>query len=318
MSAVHTLRRLFDLHRPKLGLSWVSPVSELDTPLDLGAPGVFVTALVGHMNLIRANRVQVLGNVEIDHLNALETNAANSMLEQLFATGPVCLIVADGLDTPDLLKRSADATGTAILQATASSHEVVGELLHSLARSSARRTSMHGVFIEVMGVGVLLTGPPGVGKSELALELLGRGHRLIADDAPEFALVDPDTVEGSCPPALRDFMEVRGLGIINVCALFGESAVKPRRSLRLIVSLKLMQDSDFSPEERLQGIRRGRVVLGVEIPEVSLPVAPGHNMAVLVECTVRNYILHMKGYDAAVDFAERQTRIMRGEEPKGP
>jgi HPr kinase/phosphorylase len=173
---------------------------------------------------------------------------------------------------------------------------------------------VHGVFIEVMGVGVLLAGRPGVGKSELALELVGRGHRLIADDAPEFSLVAPDTVEGSCPAALRDFMEVRGLGIVNVRALFGESAVKPRRTLRLVINLAVMDGKDYTPEERLQGIRSVRDVLGVPIPQVSLPVAPGHNMGVLVECTVRNFILSMKGYDAAEDFADRQNRIMRGEE----
>lgn len=200
-----------------------------------------------------------------------------------------------------------------MLTATASSPRVVGELLHALARIAGERASVHGVFIELMGVGVLLTGVAGVGKSELALELVSRGHRLIADDAPEFSLVAPDTVEGSCPAALRDFMEVRGLGIVNVRKLFGDSAVKPRRTLRLVISLELMDDRKFTPEERLEGVRRTRSILDVPIPEIALPVGPGHNMAVLVESAVRNFILWMKGYDAAEDFASRHNRIIRGE-----
>jgi HPr kinase/phosphorylase len=266
------------------------------------------------MNLIRPNRVQVLGAAELAYLESLDGSTLQAMLGHLLATRPLCLILAEGLDLPGFLAAAAEAASVPILTARANSHQVVQELIHYLSRTWGRRSSIHGVFIEVLGVGALLAGRPGVGKSELALELVSRGHRLIADDAPEFALVAPDTVEGSCPSALRDFMEVRGLGIVNVRALFGDSAVKPRRTLRLIINLVVMEARVYSPEERLEGIRGERDVLGVSIPEVSLPVAPGHNMAVLVECTIRNHILSMKGYAAADDFADRHNRIMRGEE----
>jgi HPr kinase/phosphorylase len=312
--APFSIAELFQPYRERLGLAYRVPpsVTAASEPMDT-ADGV-VTALVGHMNLIRPNRVQVLGAAEIGYLNELAPRDTTDMLARLFALEPLCLIVADGLPVPDALTSAALDHRVPLITASVASHTVVGELLHALARLVSRRTSLHGVFIEVMGLGVLLTGAAGIGKSELALELITRGHRLIADDAPEFTLIAPDTVEGGCPPALRDFMEVRGLGIINVRALFGDSAVRPRRALRLIVALELMHEQTLQPEARLEGVRRSREVLGVAIPEVALPVAPGHNMAVLVEATVRNSILRMKGYDAHLDLSERQNRIMHGGE----
>ncbi len=314
MSGALTLGRLVELYGGRLGLTTQGGGGWRAARLDPEAPGADVTSLVGHMNLIRPNRLQVLGAAELAYLNALDADTAATIYGLLVGTRPVGLIVADGLAPPPHLMATCAANGIPVLTASAPSHRVVRELLHVLSRTAAQRATEHGVFIEVTGVGVLLSGQPGVGKSELALELISRGHRLICDDAPEFALVAPGTVEGSCPPALRDFMEVRGLGIVNVRHLFGDSAVKPRRSLRLVINLQVLDEKGYTPDERLQGIRGVRDVLGVHVPQVTLPVAPGHNMAVMVECTVRNYILSMKGYDAAEDFAERQNRIMRGEE----
>jgi len=313
MTNTSTLGDLLDQHAQRLGMSGVESTLKRDTLLDIGAPGTYTGSVVGHMNLIRPNQLQVMGKAEFDYLGGQSVDAAEHLIDHLLACRPAALIVADDLPVPHGLLDACQEAGASLLRASASSEQVVQELLYYLSRSAARRASIHGVFIEVMGVGVLLTGDPGVGKSELALELLTRGHRLIADDAPEFTRVTPETVEGSCPPALRDFMEVRGLGIVNVRALFGDSAVKPRRTLRLVIRLVVLDNRDYSPEERLQGIRGEVEVLGITLTEVSLPVAPGHNMAVLVECTVRNYILSMKGYDAVEDFAERQTAIMRGD-----
>lgn len=308
---------LIEAHTQRLGLCVACGAPHHDARLELGRPGSYVTSMVGHMNLIRPNRMQVLGAAELGYLNGLDAGTATTIVRQLLDTRPVCIIVADGLVAPAFLARACARTETLMLTASAPSLQVVQELMHFLSRTAARRASVHGVFIEVIGVGVLLSGQPGVGKSELALELISRGHRLIADDAPEFALVAPDTVEGSCPPALRDFMEVRGLGIVNVKALFGDSAVKPRRTLRLVIELAVMDLHDYSPDQRLHGIRGEREILGLRIPQVCLPVAPGHNMAVLVECTVRNYILSIDGYDAADAFAERQNAIMSGEDTSG-
>jgi len=160
--------------------------------------------------------------------------------------------------------------------------------------------------MEVMGTGVLITGESSIGKSELALELLTRGHRLIADDAPEFTRIAPDTLNGTCPDMLRDFLEVRGLGILDVRAMFGASAIKENRNLRLII---VLQDIEEAVKiDRLHGSRRLRTIQGVDVPEVTLPVGPGRNLAVLLEAAVRNHILIANGYDASDAFIERQKR----------
>ena len=157
-----------------------------------------------------------------------------------------------------------------------------------------------------MGTGVLITGESSIGKSELALELLTRGHRLIADDATEFARTSPDTLNGTCPEMLRDFLEVRGLGILNVRAMFGASAIKQSRNLRLIVVLQDIDDAEKM--DRLHGSKQIRTIQNVDIPEITLPVGPGRNLAVLLEVAVRNHILNMKGYDASQAFIDRQKR----------
>jgi len=184
--------------------------------------------------------------------------------------------------------------------------EIVRNLQYYLSNYFAEKITLHGVFMEVMGTGVLITGESSIGKSELALELLTRGHRLIADDAPEFARLAPDTINGTCPEMLRDFIEVRGLGILNVRAMFGASAIKNNRNLRLII---VLQDMDEAQEmDRLHGSMRNRSIMDVEIPEITLPVGPGRNLSVLVEAAVRNHILLTKGYDASKAFIERQRR----------
>ncbi len=163
-----------------------------------------------------------------------------------------------------------------------------------------------------MGTGVLITGESSIGKSELALELLTRGHRLIADDATEFARITPDTLLGTCPDMLRDFLEVRGLGILNVRAMFGASAIKESRNLRLVIRLQEMEDANQI--DRLHGSRRMTSIQGISIPEVTLPVGPGRNLAVLLEAAVRNHILIINGYDGSQAFIERQKERLE----KGP
>lgn len=173
--------------------------------------------------------------------------------------------------------------------------------------------TLHGVFMEVCGMGVLMTGAPAIGKSELALELISRGHRLVADDAVEVRAMDAQTVEGFCPEMLRDMMEVRGLGIVNVRRLFGETAVKYRKNLKLIIDL-IPADAcaDAYVEIDRFHMRASQVeILGVTVEKLCLPVAVGRNLAVLVEVAARNHILRNRGYEAASELAERQRQAMQ-------
>jgi len=191
------------------------------------------------------------------------------------------------------------------------SMELMWMLRPYLARALAVSTTMHGVFLDVLGMGVMLTGDSGVGKSELALELISRGSGLIADDVIELYRIAPEMIEGRCPPLLRDFLEVRGLGVLNIRAIFGESVLRPRKSLKLIVHLEKPVSSDVPPIERLPLKPGVQDIIGVHITKVTIPVAAGRNLAVLVEAAVRNRVLQLRGIDSTGDFIERQAQHMR-------
>ena len=164
-------------------------------------------------------------------------------------------------------------------------------------------------------MGVLILGDAASGKSELALELVSRGNRLVADDAPEFARIAPDTISGTCPALLREFLEVRGLGILNIRSMFGDSAIKRSKDLRLVVHLQRLANQELQQFDRLQGTYRTHTILDIEIPEVTLPVASGRNLAVLVEAAVRDQILLRKGYNASEAFIKRQRKLIQQDAP---
>ena len=177
---------------------------------------------------------------------------------------------------------------------------------------SNEKITLHGVFMKVMHMGVLLAGASGVGKSELALELLSRGHCLIADDAPEFSRSANGAIEGRCPDVLRDFLEVRGLGVINVRAMFGDKAVMSRAELNIILQLKVLGVELLAKVDRLRASHDTFEVLENEVPRITLPVVPGRNVTILVEAAVRSHQLMLDGYDAAADFSRRQQSYLTG------
>jgi HPr kinase/phosphorylase len=180
-----------------------------------------------------------------------------------------------------------------------------------LARTLAPRVTLHGVFMEIYSIGVLITGESGSGKSELALELVTRGHRLVADDAPEFQQIAPDVLDGTCPELLQDLLEVRGLGVLNVRQMFGDTAVKKNKYLRLIVHLtKPHLEPQPGGIERITGDLSARRVLDLDVPQITLPVMPGRNLAVLTEAAARGHILRAKGVDPAAAFMARHSHFL--------
>ena len=304
MSATLLISTLYDALKKKLGLEWVTGEELGGQAIQAATDSTAETSLVGHLNLISQHRIQVLGTKELDYLDKLRKNSRKDTISQLFSGQSDLVIIARRLEAPRDLVEAAAASRIAVLSSSPSSEETIQHLRYFLGNYLAEKLTLHGVFMEVMGTGVLITGASSIGKSELALELLTRGHRLIADDAAEFARIAPDLLNGTCPEMLRDFIEVRGLGILNVRAMFGASAIKHNRNLRLIIVLQEMGEA--AAMDRLHGSRRMRTIMEVEIPEITLPVGPGRNLAVLVEAAVRNHILNVKGYDASQAFIERQ------------
>ena len=310
MKPVHSLQGLVEHIGPRLRLRWLTAPPTSYCSLLGDKRGHSAQSLVGSLNCIHPNRLQVLGEAEIAHLADLSLPAYEETIDRLFAAKPAAIIFASDIEPQPVYFELAERTGTPLLASSASDVEIVDRLQYFLTHALAERTTVHGVLLEVLGMGVLLVGDPGVGKSELALEMVARGHRLIADDAPELARIAPEILEGSCPPLLRDFLEVRGLGVLNVRAMFGEGAVRQRETLNLIVNMRSFDNSELAQIDRLRGSLSARTILGVAVPEITLPVAPGRNLAVLLETAVRNQILRIRGYDAGVDLVDRQARAI--------
>ena len=307
-----TARKLFDDLQDRLQLHWLSgPQGDEGHSIsrdDLSAR----PAAVGFLNLIHANRVQVLGLEEIDYLDALDEAELETTVDRIFRTAPLAVIVGSGLAMPDALLNRATDGRTALIRSDLAAHELVSFLQYHVSRVLAHSTTLHGVFMEIFTIGVLITGNAGCGKSELALELLNRGHRLIADDAPEFTQISPEFIDGTCPEALQDCLEVRGLGVLNVRRMFGDAAVKSNKFLRLIVHMEIPgSDGNKLLNDRLHGDTRKQRVLELDIPCITLPVMAGRNLAVITEAAVRDFMLRMKGYDASSAFIERHTRLLR-------
>jgi HPr kinase/phosphorylase len=309
-----TARNLFDDLRQRLRLHWLYG-EELDGGYSISRDDLTVRpAAVGFLNLIHPNRVQVLGLEEIGYLDNLEPEELKVTISRMFGSAPLAIIVGDGLKMPEPIFKAGNGGLTALLRSDLRAHELVNYLQYHVSRSLARRTTLHGVFMEVFTIGVLITGNPGCGKSELALELLNRGHRLIADDAPDFTQISPEIIDGTCPEALQDCLEVRGLGVLNVRHMFGDSAVKLNKFLRLIIHLRVPEGAHRSGSgDRLRGDTSTQTVLDLEIPRITLPVMAGRNLAVIAEAAVRDFMLKMKGFDAASEFIERHARLLNGQ-----
>ena len=305
-----TVQKMFDDNQEKLQFSWVAGFSGAGNLLTNDIVQKPTLALVGHLNFVHPNRVQVLGCAEMDYLRSLDANAFNMAVAHLFANEMAAMIVANGEEVPMLLVERCEQYKVPLFTSPEKSPYLMDMLRWYLAKALAVSTNLHGVFLDVLEVGILLTGESGMGKSELALELISRGHGLVADDMVEVFRIGPETLEGRCPELLRDFLEVRGLGVLNIRTIFGETAVRPRKSLKLIIHLVKATPENMRALDRLHMNQQNQEILGVALRKVVLPVAAGRNLAVLVEAAVRNYILQLRGIDSSREFIDRHRRFM--------
>lgn len=305
-------QHIFDENLEDLKLHWVTGQEGSDRSFEEQVVALASSAsdLVGHLNLIHPSRLQVCGEPEINYLNRLQKAQLKHQLADLLVMQPPCIIVADDQTPTDDLKLHCQRSSTPLFQSPLPAAEVIDHLRLYLTKIGAPRISMHGVFMDILGLGVLITGKSGLGKSELGLELISRGHGLVADDAVDFARLGPDYIEGRCPTILRDLLEVRGLGLLDIKTIFGETAVRRKLKLRLIVQLVLRNDHEF---ERLPIEQQFIEVLGLPIRTVKIQVAEGRNLAVLVEAAVRNTILQLRGINTLDDFIARQRSYIQSD-----
>ena len=302
-----TIRQLYDNNGETLKLEWVAGINGGNRLVSANAASA--ADQVGHLNLIHPGRIHVFGRQEISYYNRLSPESRAYQIHELVDGNPPAIVVARGLEVPADLMSICDDNDIPVFSTPLPAAEVIDFLRVFLSKKLAQRIIMHGVFMDVLGMGVLITGESGLGKSELGLELISRNHGLVADDAVEFSRIAPSVIEGRSPPLLQNMLEVRGLGLLDIRAIFGEAAIRRRMRLRLIVHLQRFQGFDEN-EDRLQMPNMTETILGLPIRKVTIPVAAGRNIAVLVEAAVRNGILQLRGINTLEDFIERQRKAM--------
>lgn len=309
-----SVAQLFEANRNILQMRHVA--GSLDTQLVVPDNRVWAADLVGHLNLIHPNRLQIIGDAELAWARRQSHDKLGRYLADIISASPPGVIVADDAEVPDMLRHICEQAKVPVMASPHEAARVIDVLRGYLARKLAERVSLHGVFMDVLGIGVLITGESGAGKSELALELISRGHGLVADDVVEISRVASSVLEGRCPEMLKDYLEVRGLGILNIRTIFGETACRRKMKLKLIAHL---QRRNPGPEDALRlplDEEEVQDILGVSVRRVILPVAAGRNLSVLLEAAVRNTILKLRGIDSTQEFVNRQRDLLdRDQDP---
>lgn len=309
MNASITAHALFEQLRERLDLRWIAGQRGEARVLEAVETVARRPSLAGYLNMIYPNKVQILGTEELTWLDGLDSRLRWETIQKLTQSKPLALVLSKNQPCPDDLRGAAEESDTPLWSSPKRGHELLNHVQYHLARTLAPRVTLHGVFMEIYSIGVLITGESGAGKSELALELVSRGHGLVADDVVELSRIAPHAVEGRCPALLRDLLEVRGLGLIDIRTIFGEAAVRRKMTLKLIVHL-IRRGTMDDEHQRMPLEALTEDVLGLAIPKVVIPVAAGRNLAVLTEAAVRSTILQLRGFDTTGEFLARQRRLI--------
>ena len=303
---------LFEAQRELLHWEWIAGHAHPERRFDEAAVRDAQSAadLVGYLNYIHPYRVQIVGRREVAYLLASSPEDQERRISRIVTLEPPVLIAADGVTPPNRLVAMCDRAEIPLFVTAESAGEVIDIVRAYLAQLFAERTTRHGVFMDILGLGVLLTGESGLGKSELGLELISRGHGLVADDAVDLFKISQSALEGRCPALLLNLLEVRGIGLLDIRAIFGETAVRRKMRLKLIVHLvrKETMERDF---ERLPYQPLYEDVMGIPVRKAVITVDAGRNLAVLVEAAVRNTVLQLRGINTYQEFIERHQRAMQ-------
>jgi HPr kinase/phosphorylase len=270
-------------------------------------------ALAGYTEQIDRGRMQILGASEIGFLGQMPEDRRAVGIENLLALEPACLVVTRSLTPPDYLRARCDERGVALLGTPMVSAVFIDRVTKFLEDKLSPTTSVHGVLMDVLGVGILLLGKSGIGKSEAALDLVMRGHRLVADDIVDIRKRQPDIVFGSGSEIIKHHMEIRGLGIINIKDLFGISSVRDTKKIELVIELvEWREDEEY---DRLGLDELGYKILDVAVPQLRVPVRPGRSVATIIEVAARNQLLKLQGHHSARDFQDRLNRAIADAKP---
>ena len=269
-------------------------------------------ALAGFVQGMNPHLLQVIGKTGLDYLNTQPPEKQKQYVDAIFDLELACLVITLGRQPPDFFVEAAERTGTPLLISEMETSDFITDMILFLTHQLSPRTYQHGVYMDVYGLGVLITGASGIGKSEIALELITRGHRLIADDMVELVREGPNVLVGRSPKSLRYHMEIRGLGVLNVRDLFGAASLTDTKRVGLVV--EAVHWDKMSGEDRLLMNERETELHGVRLSKVLVPIRPGRSLAVLVEVAARNHLLIMRGVDSSKAFMEAlEDRIQKGQ-----
>ncbi len=272
---------------------------------EVNRPGL---ALAGFYEVFEPERIQLIGKAETRYLNSLEPSTKRVMLQKLVDAKPVAIIYTTDLPADAAAIEHAQKTGVPILRTRLKTSEIMASLISALNNYLAPRITHHGCLVEVYGEGILLLGNSGIGKSETTIELIKRGHRLIADDAVEIKRVSDKTLVGSAPELIKHYVELRGIGIVDVRRLFGMGAVKETEKINLVIQLENWEEGKMY--DRLGMDEETINILGLEVPSITIPVRPGRNLAIILEVAAMNNRQKRMGYNTAEEFNNNLLRQM--------